>query len=114
MGIHIKTFDDFTFMDFTHDSMDNVKLSMKDTRKLENFRDECARNNTQAGLMSFADSRFKAVYTDKESLRAKTREEAWCLVDAFLQQLHTKPGFSVKPCKGAGKGDGKVGGRHQI
>lgn len=110
---HIKSFDDFIYFDFTHESMDDVAMPVKVSRKLETFRDECARNNTQAGMMSFADSRFKQVYTDKESLRAKTREEAWDLVNQFLQLLHTKPGFSVKQSGGKGK-DGGGMGRHMI
>lgn len=63
--------------------------------KLEQFRDELARNSTQAGLTSFADSRYNDLYRDKQQIRAPSREDAWRLVQQFLKAIIRKPGYST-------------------
>lgn len=96
----IKSFDDFPYFDFNHPSMDEVNVPVRIANQLQTFQAECARKNTQAGTISFANSRFREVYTDRETLRAKTTEEAWQLVYDFLHLLAGKPGFSLKTFSG--------------
>jgi len=97
---NIKSFDDFPFFDFSHPAMEEVCVPTRVSNLLQTFQAEIAKNSTQAGAISFASSRFRDVYKDKDTLRMKTPEDAWNLVKTFLHRLSGKPGFSMKSISG--------------
>jgi len=97
---NIKSFDDFRFFNFKHPAMEEVCVPIRVSDLLHTFQAEIAKNSIQTGTISFESSHFRVIYQDKETLRAKTPEDAWALVRTFLHGLAGKPGFSVKSMSG--------------